>query len=130
MSGDLMPLVSVPVAARMVGRSRSSMLRLLMRMAAADQERGQCDWLVRPGPRRKMMINLTRLEVAHPALFRRRYVDRSEYSTLVESVSFCQSNVQRQNTNQKALAANVRELRGELKRLQTGANGRRKRPIL
>ena len=123
MRAEVTRTVSIPEAARLAKRDRTSMFRLLMRLAEGDmQAHGKCDWMIRTGPKRKIMLNLSRLEVAHPALFRRKYVDREEYETLVATVSSHDDELAQQRSRLKAIAAGVREAKADIKRLQSVAD--------
>lgn len=123
---DLTPLASIPALARLVGRSRSSMFRLLLRLHKRDlDERGGCDWLVRTAPRSKLRVNVSRLEAAHPALFRTRFVTRDELSegqqSLEDRVQEIEGGQRRLEKRVEAIAVSIQ---GLSKRLQSVAVGR------
>lgn len=118
--GDVEVLASIPQLARLAGRSRSSMFRLLLRLHAQDVEQhGQCDWLIRTKAGAKLRVNVSRLEKAHPALFRTRYVSREEIEDLEDRVLTLEKKVERstadQNKRLNAVAASVRVLKSSLK---------------
>lgn len=125
-SPALAPLASIPALARLVGRSRSSMFRLLLRLHKRDLDEGRdCDWLVRSAPRSKLRVNVARLESAHPALFATRFITRDELATqqqaLEESVRELDG---RQNRLEKRIDAIAVSLQSLSKRLQSVAIGR------
>jgi hypothetical protein len=124
MRGEIEVLVSVPHVARLAGRDRTTMLRLLGRMAEQDRATpAGCDWLLQEGPRRKMRVNLSRLEAAHPALFKRRYVSRDEYDQVLERLGDIENQLHDGNTKTNALSASIRVVKQALRALQAAATG-------
>jgi hypothetical protein len=105
------PLLSVPAVAKRAGRSYRSMLRLILRLHAEDVRLGEpTDWLVRPMLTSKLRVNMSRLEVAHPALFRKRYVDREEYDEILARIDGCETQDKELNKRIGAVGARVRAL--------------------
>lgn len=104
-------LISIPTCARLAGRSRVGMWRLLLKMHAEDARLGNpTDWLVKSPGGGKFHINLARLKVTHPALFAKRYVDREEYEELVERVAECETADREQGKRINSLSARIRSV--------------------
>ena len=77
---------SIASVAKLAGRPRNSMTRLLLALHARDREADlKPDWLLVVGPR-KFKINMARLQRMHPALFTVRYVTADEHDDLVGRV--------------------------------------------
>jgi hypothetical protein len=105
-------LVSIPAFAKARGVPYSTMWRTLRALAKADErDRGQCDWLFDMGPGRKKHINLSRLEVRHPALFHRRFVTREEMEDLAGRVVKVEVEQRELKKRQNAVGAGMRNLR-------------------
>jgi len=114
-------LVSLPAYARMRGVAYTTMHRTLMALARADvAEHGRCDWLHDSGHGRKKWINLSRLKRAHPVLFHARFVAREEFEGVVERVSELEAGQTDLRKRTQAIAASVRDVRGEVARRKAG----------
>jgi hypothetical protein len=97
------------------GRPKRTVARLLFRLHAAMGG----DWYTRvPGPTvklRRVLINRERLRAAHPGLFSVRYVERAEVESLATRVENCEVATKETRRQVLAVAANVRDLRSEVR---------------
>lgn len=102
-------LLSIPKLAKVAGRHRNSMTRILLALHARDREEGRdTSWLIRP--HRKVLINCARLYRAHPALFDTHYVSREEFEDIGERVELLEERERESCRRINAVAARVRSL--------------------
>jgi len=114
-------LVSLPAYAKLRGVPYTTMHRTLMALARADvAEHGRCDWLLDYGRKRKKWLNLSRLARAHPVLFHTRFVSRDEFEGVVERVAELEVGQADLRRRAQAIAASVRDVRGEVTRRKAG----------
>jgi hypothetical protein len=104
-------LVTVPQAAKQMGKSRRAFLRSVLALHALDEmDRVPTDWLVvrRARQRRVIRLNMSRLRAAHPGYFARHPDDPQNYA---ERLAENEKLLKELRQSQKALAAEVRELK-------------------
>jgi hypothetical protein len=116
-------LVSIPAFARAQKVHRVTAFRQLTQLHAADRAAGRGGWLVVSGPRRKLRLNVSFLKREHPGLFMHEFVRRGEHEELTARVATIESSQVHEKKRLNAVAASVRDVRGEIHRLQTVASG-------
>lgn len=107
----LEPLLTIPQAARQMGKSRRAFLRSVLALHALDEVEGvPTDWLVvrHVRQRRVIRLNMSRLRAAHPGYIARRADDPQNYA---ERFAENEKSLKELRQGQKALAAEVRELK-------------------
>lgn len=101
-------LVSFLEFARMAQEPKRKISRRLQKLHAADLEAGQPgDWLKRVGE--KYLVNLSRLNAAHPALFAKRYVTREELEDVDAHLSEIDNRLTKTETRVKAHGSVLRD---------------------
>jgi hypothetical protein len=107
-------LVTVPQAAKQMGKSRRAFLRSVLALHALDEVEGvPTDWLVvrHVRQRRVIRLNMSRLRAAHPGYIARHADDPQNYA---ERFAENERILRGLRQSQKALAAEVRELKKRL----------------
>jgi hypothetical protein len=112
-------LVSIPEIARRAGVSRWTAQRRLLRLHRAAGG----DWLFSPGPRAKMLVNLSRLMLAHPDWAEARPIDPADFEELESRVYRLEKSVGDERALRGRTIARVRALEEATKRVQSGAIG-------
>jgi hypothetical protein len=105
-------LLTIAAVAKMAGRQKRTMARNLLAMHAHDRETdGDSSWLVRLGNR--WMVNMSRLQAAHPALFEAKYVTRDDHDDIVERLAKVESKHSEMRLKVNGALAKVRTLAGK-----------------
>jgi hypothetical protein len=110
----LEPLVTIPQAARMIGKSRSAFMRSILALHAQDvNDRAPADWLVvrTVRQRRVIRLNLSRLRAAHPGHFSKRWVDPQDYAARLEET---EKRIHALESRVKAHGSEIRELKSRV----------------
>lgn len=120
---ELEPLLSVPDYALRVGISRSTAHRDLFLLYAVDVKQGNpTDWFVYRGRGKKIRINVSRLEAAHPERIKARVPTRDEYEELAERVTGLEVDLAEHKADIRkklnAQGAAIRDIRGELREVK------------
>jgi len=96
--------------AKLAGISRYTIWRHFAAMAARDRNEGRdADWMCLAG-RRKLVVNMGRLYVAHPALFDVEYATKDDWDEHEERIEHLESAVRESVKRINAVASRVRAL--------------------
>lgn len=111
--GDV--LVQLGDIVRKTGLTRNTARRRLRRLRERDIADGhEVDWFIPgEGPRSADTYNLTRLERAHPALFRKAFVSVDDYEQLLERMDSYEAMLKDEKQRINAAFAQIRELRSK-----------------
>lgn len=101
-------LVSVPQYAQMRRVAYRTLHRDLLALWTRDVAEGGGDWLVRLGRRRKLWVNLSRLEAAHPVLFQSRTAAKDDLDAAIGRIERLERNERDLKQRVNAMGARLR----------------------